>query len=160
MLGRAIRAFLTTVIVSLILTSCSAFFPLSFIPPELYVRSSGDVFDLLFCDEAVVDKIIIERRSMQSGSDYANVVDDEKILWETGLGRPLAVDQLDSDNSGRDLSALKVGDDLSILIIGTLQGEEFSRSMVISVDANAAELLSAGQWLNGRGETTAEPCSE
>ena len=160
MLAKALCALALCVGVSLIATACVPFLPIRPEPAGLYVRSSGDVFDLLFCDEAVVDKIIIERRSMQSGSDYANVVDDEKILWETGLGRPLAVDQLDSDNSGRDLSALKVGDDLGILIIGTLQGEEFSRSTVISVDANGAELLSAGQWLNGREEATAEPCSE
>lgn len=142
------------------LSACVPFLPSRPDPAGLCVRSSGDVFDLLFCDVAVVDKILVERRSTQSGSDYANVVDDEKILLQTGLGRPLVVNQLDSDDSGRDLSALKVGDDLYVGISGTRQGEEFFQLTVISVDANGAQLLSAGEWLNGRGEATAEPCSE
>jgi len=126
MLGRAIRAFLTTVIVSLMLTSCSAFFPSQPIPAGLYVRSSGDVFDLLFCVVAVINELSVQRRNTVSGDDDAEVI-EEKVVWETGPRRALSLGQFASDPSVPDLSALKVGDDLYVGISGTRQGEEFYR---------------------------------
>jgi len=159
MLARTVRAVIVCTCVSLVLSACVPFFPTRPEPSGLLVRSSGGVVDLLFCDVSEVTVLLVYRRPSQAGDEYSMVVDQD-VTWKTGPGLPLRLEELVVDPSLQDTSALKVGDDLNVAITGILGGDEFNRSTVISVDEAAANALAAGEWLNGRGETFAEPCVE
>ncbi len=142
---------------SLGLSGCTAFLPVSVEPRDVYVSFSEESVSLISCEPFEVSTARISWRA--TGDDDYVVVFEDRVDWAANADRPLKISVDDLVPKVDEIPPIESGTDVAVFLDGVDENDRpKTRGSVINFTQAILQAVRSGQWVRGDGTVTSDPC--